>query len=111
MLPRLLRLNIALFKEIIEKGRFSHGKYFLFRYIKNEGLPRFAVSVPKKVLKNAVDRNKIRRRVFNSIRKLINKTHEGYKIIIVVKNGAEKLSIEEIYKELESDFVKSGFLK
>ncbi len=111
MLPRLLRLNIGLFKEIIEKGRFSHGKYFLFRYVKNEGIPRFAVSVSKKVSKSAVDRNKIRRRVYCSVRKLINETQDGYKIIIFVKSGIEKLNIEEISKEIESDFVKNGFLK
>lgn len=111
MLPRLLRINISLFKEIIEKGRFSYGKYFLFRYIKNNDIPRFAVSVSKKVSKSAVDRNKIRRRIYNSIRKIINRTQEGYKIIIFVKNGIEKLSLEEVSKEIEADFVKSGFLK
>jgi ribonuclease P protein component len=111
MLPRLLRINTSLFKEIVEKGGFSNGKFFLFRYIKDTGIPRLAVSVPKKVLKKAVDRNKIRRKVFSSIRKLISRVQDGYKIIIFTKSGVDKLSQDAILNEIESSFVKSGFLK
>lgn len=111
MLPRSLRVNTALFKDIIEKGRFSNGKYFLFRYIKTAGTPRLAISVSKKVLKNAVDRNKIRRRLYSLVRNIIKPNLSAYNIIIFPKHGIDKLDLNQIITELKSDFVKIGFLK
>lgn len=111
MLPRSLRINTSLFKEIMEKGRFSNGKFFLFRFVKKEGKTRFSVAVSKKVAKNAVDRNKIRRRVYSLLRKFVDTTKSDYKIVISVKSGIDKADNELLYKELESDFVKSGLLK
>lgn len=111
MLPRSLRIGTSLFSEITEKGRFSNGKFFLFRFVKSEGKSRFSVTVSKKVSKSAVDRNKIRRRVYSLLRKHISNIKDGYRIVISVKSGTDKIDIKDLNKELESDFVKSGLLK
>lgn len=111
MLPHSQRINTSLFKEIMEKGRFSHGNLFLFRFVKYEGKSRLSVSVSKKVAKSAVDRNKIKRRVYSLLRGMIDKIKPGYKVIVFVKTNIDKVNFDQLNKDLYSDFVKSGLLK
>jgi len=60
---------------------------------------QFAVSVSKKISKKAVARNKIRRRVYAMIKKLIPKIEPGL-YLIIVKPGAENIKGEELKNEL-----------
>ena len=64
MLPKIKRLNTALFKKVIDTGRSLHSELFIIRSVKDKSLLKFSVSVPKKISKTAVLRNQIRRRVY-----------------------------------------------
>jgi ribonuclease P protein component len=76
-----------------------------------EGKSRFGVSVPKKVAKTAVERNKIRRRVYSVIKKVESLLITGKNSIFIMKAGSEKIGFEELTNEIKKIFVKSGLLK
>lgn len=109
MLPRSKRLSTEAFNGIIGKGHSFHGPFLILRAIQKEGATRFAVSVPKKVAKLAVSRNKIRRQVYSAIDKLDVKS--DFEIIIIMKVGSDKLSFASLSNEVKEIFVKSRLLK
>ena len=111
MIPRLQRISTQLFKEIIQKGGFSHGDLFILRILKRKGISRFSVVVPKKVTNKAVLRGRIRRQIYSVIRKLWPRINKDFLVIIIMKEGSEKISFNEISKEIEKGFVKYGLLK
>jgi ribonuclease P protein component len=109
MLPRKQRISTQLFKDIIQKGSAFHAPLFSIRIKKTLNNSRFGVSVPKKVAKTAVLRNKIRRRVYSALKVInINNQHD---VIFIAKIGIEKLKQIELSQEINKIFVKSGLLK
>jgi ribonuclease P protein component len=111
MISRSKRLTTQLFKEIIQKGTAFHGQFFIVRCLNTQGLSRFGVSVPKKVSKTAVERNKARRRVYSIIKKYQERLVSGKNAVFIMKVGSEKISFAELSNEIEKIFVKSGLLK
>lgn len=56
-------------KYILEKGRRIQGRFFQLRFLPNQmQFPRFAVTVARKSCRTAVERNRVRRRLFEAIR-------------------------------------------
>src|SRR3989344_5648297 len=78
MLPNQKRLTTTLFKDTIDGGMTYHSSLFILKLLKTIGPSRFSVSVPKKVAKSAVERNKIRRRVYSAIRILYPNIKESH---------------------------------
>ncbi len=111
MISRSKRLNTKLFKEIIQKGIAFHGHFFTVRCLDVQGLSRFGISVPKKVSKTSVERNKTRRRVYSILGKLQSKLISGKNVVFIMKNDSEKVDFTELSNEIEKIFVKSGLLK
>ncbi len=62
--------------------------------------PRFGVSVSKKVSKSAVKRNAIRRRVYSSISKFLEKVPSGL-FLFVAKPGSVSLKGEKLNTEIQ----------
>ncbi len=114
MLLKSQRLTTELFGNIIEKGQSFHCPFLILRVIKvgnNKERSRFAVSVPKKVAKTAVLRNKIKRRVYSIVKSYEFKIKSDLHAIFIAKTGTEKLSFTDLKMEIEKIFVKSGILK
>jgi ribonuclease P protein component len=111
MLPRSQRNSKGVFNEIIQKGSFLNCNFFIIRTVKTQTESHFSVSVPKKVSKLAVERNKIRRRVYSAIQKFGKRIATGYNAILIMKQGSEKLEFDELTKEIDKNFVKYGLLK
>lgn len=79
---------------LYRNGKVARSRYAMVKYIANprRKLPRFAVVVSKKVHKSAVGRNRIRRRIYEIIRRqLPNLASSGDVAIIVTR--AEVLSM------------------
>ena len=100
MLPKKERLTTTLFDQIMVKGVLVHGQYFTIKYIKSsEPFSRFAVAVAKKNLKKAVERNRLRRRVYHSI------SADAVKVpimaIVLPKKGTETLTTQVIQQEIK----------
>ena len=100
MLPQKARIPRKLFGEILDSRRYLNSDLFTLKIAPSEHV-RVAVSVSKKVSKRAVVRNKIRRRVYVSVRDILSDIKPGL-YLIVVRPGAEKVKKEE----LKSDLVK-----
>lgn len=111
MLPHSKRLTTELFGKVIEKGQFTHCSFSSIKLLQTALASRFSVSVPKKVAKTAVLRNKLRRRTYSCIRKLYDRIEYGYNGVIVIKDGAQKLPFDVFCAEIENNFVKTGILQ
>lgn len=109
MLPKSKRLSTKAFKEIIEKGQSFHGPFLILRAINNVATSGFGVSVPKKVAKSAVLRNKMRRRVYTVIKSL--KIKKGFSGVVILKIGAPNLTFGVLKSDIEKVFVKSLILE
>lgn len=74
--------------------------------------PRMAVVISKKVLKSAVRRNRIRRRIYDYIRNQIPRLDQNYDIVIIV-SSSELLHMpsSELISQLEQLFVQSKLFK
>ena len=87
------------------------------RYTENGlGYPRFAVVVPKKSVKLAVRRNRIKRIVKEAVRHLIKEGKiPGYDIVIVVRKDISKMKsydVEGAFSNLICDMlIKKSFCK
>ena len=66
--------------------------------IKNEG-KKVLIIISKKVAKLAVERNRMRRLVYEVIRKNLEKLPEGIRMVLVVKKPYEKIG-DEIISDL-----------
>ena len=75
-------------------------------------LPRIAVVISKKVLKSAVRRNRIRRRMYEYIRLQIPNLTDVYDIVIIV-SSSELLTMSsiELNSQLDQLFAQANLLK
>jgi ribonuclease P protein component len=68
MLARSFRLQKKDFDRIYKKGQTARQDLFLLRYIPNRASHcRFSVVIAKKIVAHAVDRNQIKRKVYQII--------------------------------------------
>lgn len=111
MLSGSKRLNTKLFKEIILKGKYIHNDLFVLRTMSFTGPSRFSVSVPHKIAKNAVLRNKVRRRVYSAIKNIYPEVKENFYSVFIMKASSIKSNIDIISNEIKTSLGKMGILK
>jgi ribonuclease P protein component len=87
MLAQKHRINRRFFNEVFSGGQYFGGQYFSGKIIKLDNItpPRFAVVSSKKNLKRAVERNRLRRRVYAAIHSLVPSIKPGFAIILFAK--------------------------
>ena len=73
----------------------------LKKYTNDKKLPRVGVMVSKKVIKSAVDRNKLKRLIFNRVRLLLSRLEAVDYLIVISKNSSKEQLIEELNKLLK----------
>jgi len=66
----------------------------------DKSFSKASVVVSKKVLKTAVGRNRIRRRVYGSLEKFLPTISLGFFLIFYPKSVVEKISSKELYKQI-----------
>lgn len=111
MLHRSQRLYISQFNAVMEKGRVAHSSLFLVRYVGGQKDTRISAVAPKKTVKKAVDRNKIRRVTYQAIRSINNTVVPGTYAIVFSKPAILKLKPTEITSDLKNIFVKAKLLR
>ena len=89
---------------ILRRGHGAKGAYFNLRFLKTAG-PEKKVGfiVSGREVKRAVQRNLLKRRAREILRKNIKNLKEGFCLIFLFYKGAAELS----YRELETEIVKS----
>ncbi len=98
MLLRKNRLSRKEFGLVLGSRVFANGTHFLLKKGLDSSVPKIAVSVSKKVSKSSVTRNKIRRRVYSTLRPLIGSLSGTY--LFTAKKGAEKIKGEDLKEEV-----------
>lgn len=103
MLPQLNRLRgEKKFKFIFRKGFGVNNQYFQIKNYrpKQEQQPQIGIVISTKVSKKSIERNKLKRRIREIIRELINKKKMHGQTIIQCKPAAKELKFEEIQANL-----------
>ncbi len=102
MLRRNLRLtNGKLFHAIYGKGDKAVGKFMVI-YLRRNGLDhnRYGFSVSKKI-GNAVERNRVKRRLRETVRLHHHRLLDGYDLIMVARTAAGNTK----FLNLENEFI------
>jgi ribonuclease P protein component len=98
------RLNLRLHRLQVEKNcQKIHSPLFTYLVAKQEDSSpnsRFAILLSKKTAKKAVDRNKIRRAISNSIQGSLPLLPQNHDIILIPKKDILGKTAEEITKDL-----------
>lgn len=99
---------------VYSKGKAVRSQLFTVKYVENTRRkhPRFSVVVSKKVIKSAVGRNRIRRRLYEYLR--VNQPQlNGVYDIVVICTSAElrTLPYAEINQQLTGLFEKASLYK
>lgn len=94
-------------KYVYSNGESVRTQKIVVKFTKNQRRSdsRFAVVVSKKVLKSAVGRNRIRRRVYEVIRKELPKMDGVYDIVVMIfHNSVREMPYEELTQTLVDIF-------
>lgn len=91
------------YKELFNKGwRIDKRFFVIYGLNRGDGITRVGISVPSRVVRAAVKRNRIKRLLREVFRKNKEMLAVPSDIVIVAKRGAEGLS----YKNIEDIFLK-----
>ncbi len=101
MISKIFKLKTIDVKLVSKTGKLFKSQYFDIRVV-NSPLLNIAVVVSKKIDKRAVVRNRIKRKIYDSVRDLNkeNSIKEAKYFLIVRNIEVDKLSISDIKSEI-----------
>ena len=113
-LPRVNRLKSWRdFQAVYQHGIRHSSEHLNLRGLlekESENVPRFGISISKKVSKKAVIRNRIKRQIRSAIREILPKIAPGWRIVVGVKPGATECKYEHFLRELKELLVKAKII-
>jgi ribonuclease P protein component len=94
--------------EVLKKGKKKQSDNFGVFHLdrKTSDLPKFVFVISKKISKLAVNRNRVKRAMSESVRRNIKIVPKGMEFVFLAKKSIVKRSTEEIMKEV-FDFLKT----
>ena len=99
------------FEAIFKKGRSFKESFLILKIVKNSlEASRFGFIVSQKVSKNAVVRNKIRRRLSEAIRLNLKDIKKGIDAVLIALPSIKSKTYPEIKDMLAIIFKKAGLL-
>lgn len=99
---------------VYSNGKAVRSQLFTVKYVSNSHRthPRFSVVVSKKVIKSAVGRNRIRRRLYEYLRVNTEKLNSVYDIVIICTSAELRtLPYAQIAEQLDQLFDKASLYK
>jgi ribonuclease P protein component len=99
---------------VYSRGTVSRSRYFICKSVDNarRTKPRIAIVVSKKVVKSAVKRNRIRRRLYEAIRLELDKLNLRSDIVLIVVSPEVLTALpHELTAALSSCLTQSGLYK
>jgi ribonuclease P protein component len=99
MLPKKERLSRVAFNRFFSVGKRQHTPSLQVVFAPNPGL-HVSVVVSKKIAKLAVTRNRIRRRIYDIVRKFRTKKEVRGVFIFMVKSPVVKMKYDELKLEV-----------
>ena len=116
MLPKKYRLSGYQVSQTFKKGRFFNAPLFTLKFLPLKNISPdfknslFSITVPLKVEKKAVRRNKIRRQVYEIIRHLLPELKSGWAIAILAKKEILNKTYQQMEEEIKISFKKIQIL-
>jgi len=112
MLPKINRIKKKKdFEKIFKNSKSFKNNLFIFRIAKNDlDQNRFGFVVSQKVSKRAVIRNKVRRRLTESIKAEINNIKNNTDLVIIALHGIEKKEFSEIKESVREALIKAKLI-
>lgn len=109
MLKKINRISSRKeFLEIKKSGVMNYSPIFGWLNLeKDDDLKKFGFVISKKISKRAVDRNKIKRRLTESIRKNLDAFKKGTRIVFLIKREILNKNIKEIEEEIRKLIIKN----
>ena len=104
------RLRFREVASVFEKGSRRTAPLFSLSFLAPADRTAFAVTVSKKIAKNAVDRNKIRRRVYSVVSKIKN-TNKPAHIVYLPKKEIITTSFDVLEREIPQALIKAGLVE
>ena len=115
MIPSLFRFHgHNSLRYVYANGKALRSQLATVKYVRNTHRthPRFSIVVSKKVLKSAVGRNRIRRRLYEYIRPLIKEMDDVYDIVVIATSSdIRKMPAAELKEQLDQLFSKAELFK
>lgn len=113
MLASRFRLPGHLIPKVKEKGRFYRFPFFSLIVLKDkkQKLSKFSVILSLKFDKRAVMRNRVKRKLLDSVRLLTPKIKPGHLIIFLPRKVLKEKEFETIQREVEMAFEKIGIIQ
>lgn len=99
---------------VYSKGKAVRSQLFTIKYVANtrRTRPRFSVVVSKKVIKSAVGRNRIRRRLYEYLRINMDRLDGVYDIVVICTSAELRtLPYVQIAEQLDTLFEKASLYK
>lgn len=99
------------FSSIYNRGKSLGGKYIVLFYRKNNlGYNRLGFLASKKV-GNSVVRNRARRLMKESFRKLETDSQTSFDIILIARNTIKEVKCDDVFRCMNSLMKKTGIIK
>ncbi len=110
MLPQTNRIKKKKdFETIFKNSRSFKNNLFIFKIANNNlGLNRFGFVVSKKISPKATIRNKVRRRMAESIKAEVLNAKMGIDIVLIALSGVEKKEFSEVKEGINNALAKAG---
>lgn len=101
------------FEQVFKKTKPVFTKNLTFRSVlRRNGETRFGFVISNKISKLATRRNSLKRQLRTISQSLISEIESGYDVVVVVKEDfSYPYKQEEIRKQVEEGFRKSGIIK
>lgn len=99
---------------VYSNGKAVRSQLFTVKYVTNSHrkYPRFSIVVSKKVIKSAVGRNRIRRRLYEYVRVNMDRLDTVYDIVIICTSAELRtLPYAQISEQLDQLFDKASLYK
>lgn len=101
MIPRNNRLNRSAVAYVLKKGNKIANSYFIVKFLSSKQTENeYCVSISTKIYKNATDRNRLKRQLYEIIRLSKDKIKKPFKMVIIVKKSATSLEYKMLEKHL-----------
>lgn len=100
-------------KYVYRNGDASRSRLFVVKAVQNSRRkdPRCSVVVSKKVLKSAVGRNRIRRRLYHMLHGELERLNAPYDIVVIVYSSeVRSLPYQEIHTQLLGQLTDVGVI-
>ena len=107
MLPKKRKIDSSTIKKVLNKGVTYSSPLFSLKVMKNTLNSGFSVSVSSRITETKVERNRIKRRVYNALVPIVKDVRIGQGFIFVKKYPTH-VSFKEVSRELLDLFVKAG---